>query len=172
MKYKKMIMFISIIVIIGCIIYIGYYLINNSINNKKIKEFIPPEEISQEQLRKTNILLYFSDKNTGELTPEIRQIDSKELLESPEELIMELLLKGPNDKENYDQLIPQGVQLLGTEIKEGILYINFSDEFSEINNNDDNKKQIIINSIIKTVSQLNEINKIIIQINGNILYIN
>ena len=168
MKYKKTIMFISIIFIIGCILYIGYYLINNSINNKKIKEYIPPEEISQEQLRRTNIILYFADKKTGELTTEIRQIDSKELLESPERVLINLLLKGPKDKNNYEQLIPQGVKLLGTEIKKGVLYINFSSEFSEINNNEDNKKQMIINSIIKTVSQLNEINRIIIQVNGTI----
>ena len=174
MKSKKIIMFFFIIISIFFIVYIGYYLINNTINkkNNKIKEYIPPEEISQDQLRKTNIILFYEDIKTGELKEEIKQIDSKNLIENPEIFVINLLLEGPKDTDNYKKIIPQGAYLLGTKYDNGILFINFSEELSEINNMEENKKILIINSIIKTISQLNEINKIIIQINGINYYSN
>jgi len=86
MKRKKLSMFIVIIFFIIFVITIGILVVNNKKRNSEfeIQEYIPQEEISYEQLRKTNIFLYYLNKKTGELDSEIRQIDSRELLEKPE----------------------------------------------------------------------------------------
>ena len=60
MKNKKISMYISIIIIILIILGLGYLVyinVTGEKENNQIKEFIPEEEITDEQLRKTNIEL-------------------------------------------------------------------------------------------------------------------
>lgn len=166
MKNKKIIMYGIIILLIIFIIIIGYIVINNR-KNKSIYEFIPFEEISEEQLRKTNISLYFENKENKEIDKEIVQIDSKELLNKPEEKLLNLLLKGPQNN-NLNKLIPNETKIIKTRIEKGILYITFSNEFNEINNFTEVERKKTINSIKMTLTQLSEINDIKIEINENI----
>ncbi len=166
MKNKKIIMYSIIILLIIFIIIIGYIVINNR-KNKSIYEFIPFEEISEEQLRKTNISLYFENKENKEIDKEIVQIDSKELLNKPEEKLLNLLLKGPQNN-NLNKLIPNETKIIKTRIEKGILYITFSNEFNEINNFTEVERKKTINSIKMTLTQLSEINDIKIEINENI----
>lgn len=160
MKNKKIIMYVIIIILILFIIGIGFLIINN--NNEIIDEFTPVEEITDTQLRKTNILLYFYNNNFKEIATEIRQIDSKKLLENPEKKLIEYLIQGPNDN-TLVRLIPDNTKLINLEINNGILFINFSKEFMQ---NQIIEKSIIEESILKTVIQLNEINGIKILIEG------
>lgn len=166
MKNRKIIMYSIIILLIIFIIIIGYIVINNR-KNKSIYEFIPFEEISEEQLRKTNISLYFENKENKEIDKEIVQIDSKELLNKPEEKLLNLLLKGPQNN-NLNKLIPNETKIIKTRIEKGILYITFSNEFNEINNFTEVERKKTINSIKMTLTQLSEINDIKIEINENI----
>lgn len=166
MKNKKFIMYSIIILLIIFIIIIGYIVINNR-KNRSIYEFIPFEEISEEQLRKTNISLYFENKENKEIDKEIVQIDSKELLNKPEEKLLNLLLKGPQNN-NLNKLIPNETKIISTKIEKGILYITFSNEFNEINNYTEIEKNKIINSVKMTLTQLSEINDVKIEINENI----
>ena len=166
MKNKKIIMYSIIILLIIFIIIIGYIVINNR-KNKSIYEFIPFEEISEEQLRKTNISLYFENKENKEIDKEIVQIDSKELLNKPEEKLLNLVLKGPQNN-NLNKLIPNETKIIKTRIEKGILYITFSNEFNEINNFTEVERKKTINSIKMTLTQLSEINDIKIEINENI----
>ena len=164
MKNKKIIMYIIIIILMLFIFGMGILIMNNK--NKKndfIQEYIPSEEISDEQLRKTNIILYFKNKTTGELSTEIRQIDSKLLLKNPENKLIEYLLNGP-EEENLERLIPEKTELISTELINGILNINFSEDFLE--NKSENEINEIKESILNTTKQLNEINEIKILING------
>jgi len=164
MKNKKIIMYVAIIILILFIVGIGFLMINNNDNNNNniIQEYTPAQEITDEQLRKTNIMLYFYDSINQKLVAEIRQIDSKELLENPEKKLIEYLIEGPKESELL-KLIPEGTELINLELYNDILFINFSKEFI-LNENID--KNIIIESILKTVTQLNEINEIKILIEG------
>lgn len=166
MKNKKIIMYLVIILLILFFLAIGWLVIKNH-NNKKepIKEFIPEEEITTDQLRRTNITLYFINKDSGELTTEIRQIDSKILLENPEIKLIEFLISGPLDN-NLENTIPGGTKLISAEKIKGILYINFSEEFIDEQFLGGDKESKIIESILKTVTQINEIEGIKILING------
>ena len=88
---------------------------------------------------------------------EIRQIDSKKLLNNPEKQLIEYLIAGPENN-NLKKLIPENTKIINIELIKDNLCINFSKEF----NTDLNKENIelIKKSILKTVSQLNEINSI------------
>jgi len=162
MKNKKIIMYSAIILLILFVVGIGFLMINNNKNNNIIQEFTPAQEITDEQLRKTNIMLYFYDSTNQKLVAEIRQIDSKELLENPEKKLIEYLIEGPKEGELL-KLIPEGTELINLELNNDILFINFSEEF---NLNENIEKNIIIESILKTVTQLNEVNEIKILIEG------
>ena len=169
MKNKKIIMYLSIIFFILFIIIIGIMILRNNKKNNEdfIKEYTPLEEISEEQFRMTNITLYFYDTTTKNLAAEIRQIDSKKLLEKPEQILIEMLINGPqSNSENLQKLFPENSNLIDTKLENGILYINFSNNIFDDEKNDDEKNNLLIESINKTLSQLNEINEIKILING------
>ena len=159
MKIKKFTMFIIIIFLLVFILWIGLILIKNHKNstNNIIKEYTPEQEISEEQLRTTNIVLYFYDEEAKDLGTEIRQIDSKKLLNHPEKQLIEYLIAGPENN-NLKKLIPENTKIINIKLIKDNLCINFSKEF----NTDLNKENIelIKKSILKTVSQLNEINSI------------
>ena len=155
---KKIFMYFIIILLIGLVFTIGWIAIKNTNKDKLLinKEYTPVEEITTEQLRRTNIVLYYLDKNTGELGTEIRQIDSKELLQEPARKLIEFLMSEPQD-ENLQILIPKETKLLNTEIIKEILYIDFSPEFINEEKSTVEDCEKMINSILKTVNQLNEI---------------
>lgn len=167
MENKKIIMYIIIILLMLFIVGIGILVLksNKKLENNGIADYTPEQEITDEQMRQTNILLYFYDNNTGNLNTEIRRIDSKKLLNNPEEQLIKLLIEGPQDS-NLTNLIPEETKLINLDINKGILYINFSEEFLEVKKLEKEMKNKIIESILKTVTQLNEIKGIKILING------
>ena len=81
MKNKRFIMYGAILIIVFILIFIGYCIYKNIKKENKNSEFeyVPQEEISEEQLRQTVITLYFLDSNEYKLAPEARTIDSKQL---------------------------------------------------------------------------------------------
>lgn len=165
MKNKRIIMYISIVLIVLILISVGYYIINKANKNKKILEYIPEKEITEEQLRTTVVTLYFLNPETKELEQEARQIDSKELINYPYEFLINLLIEGPKN-EKLIKIIPEKTELINTQIKNNILYINFSKEFIEEQNLGKEQEELIIKSIVNTVTELTEINKIAILIEG------
>ena len=76
------------------LIFIGYFIYKNIKKENKNSEFeyVPQEEISEEQLRQTVITLYFLDSNEYKLAPEARTIDSKQLVSNPYEVLINLLI--------------------------------------------------------------------------------
>ena len=166
MSNKKIIMYLIIIFLILFISIIGILITRNNKKNNSIEEYTPLEEITEEQLRKTNITLYFYDPINENLATEIRQIDSKELLENPEKILIEALINGPQNNNNLIKLFPENIKLLDSKIEKGILYLNFSDNIFDDDNLSEEKNILLKESIIKTLSQLNEINEIKILING------
>lgn len=165
MKRKKINMFLVIIILIIFVVVIGLIVWKNKNREKKliIEEYTPQEEISYEQLRTTNIVLYYLNKNSMELGTEIRQIDSKELLEKPENKLLELLMENP-ESEELKKLIPDNTKILDLKLESGILTINFSGE--SISKQEDDIFKLMVESIKKTTFQLNEINSLEILIEG------
>lgn len=165
MKNKKI--FILFLVIILIILFVGYFAINYFKNNKEneVQEYTPQEEITEEQLRQTIVSLYFEDKETGNLIPEARLVDIKELINLPYEKLVNLLIEGPKN-EKLKKLVPDGTQVLKTYIENDCLTIDFSKEFLNYDKNSESCKNNMINSIVDTVTQLTEVNCVRIKIDG------
>ncbi len=160
---KRIIGAIITLLIVG----IGVFFIFRNIEIKKIEneyqDYIPQEEISDEQSRQTKVLLYFENIENGQLEIETKIIDANLLIENPEKKLIEYLIKGPqNDK--LKKLIPDGTILNDVKIENGCAIINFSNEFLNYENEENKLK--IINSIVNTLTNLKEINSIKILING------
>ena len=93
-KKLKIILIIILIIVIGIIVW--NYIKSNK--EQEVVEYLPEEEISEEQLRQTIVSLYFSNKDTKELMPEGRLIDVKLLLNEPYTTLMQLLIDGPKNE--------------------------------------------------------------------------
>ncbi len=168
MKNKKIIMYSGIILIVLILLGVGYVIYNNiSFNNDDViyDGYTPEEEITQEQLRQTVITLYFLDGDTYSLSPEARQIDAKELLDNPYESLINLLIKGPKN-EKLIKLIPENTKLNSAQIKDNVLYIDFSEDFIKEQKLGKEQEELILKSIVNTVTELTEINKVAILIDG------
>lgn len=166
MKNKKIVMYISIVVILLIILGLGYLVyinITGEKENNQIKEYIPQEEITEEQLRMTNIELFFLNKNTNLLEKVVKSIDARDLIENPEKKIIEELLKGTNNESSL-VIIPESTKLNNISIDKGVLYLGFSKDFIEVEDIEIEKN--IIESLKKTMSQLIEIKSIKILIEG------
>lgn len=165
MKSKKWIMYLIIIFLILIIIFTGYIIIKKRNNTKEITEYTPQEEITEEQLRKTIVTLYFMSPNTGELMPEPRQIDVKDLIENPYEQVVKLLIDGPKN-EQLVKLIPEGTKLNNANIEGGIVSLDLSAEFINEQKLGLKQEKLIINSIVNTLTELKEVNAVSFNING------
>ena len=162
MKNKRI---IAVIVLI-LIIVLGFIIYKNvSIKNQEdeYQDYIPEEEISDEQMRQTKIILYFANNETGELETEIKVVDANTLIKNPEKQIMELLIKGPQSSD-LKKLIPDGTILHDIKIENSCAIINVSNEF--LNYQNDEEKYNIINSIVNSLTNLKEINSVKFLING------
>lgn len=153
---------IIICLIIGSILG-GYCYFFNKEKDETILEYIPQEEISEEQMRQTMVSLYF--KSGEEIVPEARLIDVKELLEDPYKKILEMLIQGPKNT-NLEKTIPEGTKINEIQKQSDILIIDFSEEFIKNHKNGETQEKITINSIVNTVTELTEINAVKIKING------
>ena len=72
---KKIIAIITLIILI----IIGIFIYNNiSIENttEEYQDYTPQEEISDEQMRQTKVILYFANSETGELESETKIVDA------------------------------------------------------------------------------------------------
>lgn len=166
MKSKKKIIILAIILLV--IVIIVVMLFGKKEENEETIEFTeytPQEEISTEQLRQTLITLYFKNKETGELAPEARMIDSKVLLSNPYNELMKLLIEGPKN-ESLIKLIPEGTTINNVEINKGIVYIDFSTEFTKTGTMGAEEESKIISSIVNTLIELTEVSGVKILING------
>lgn len=165
MNKKIIIIFTTLLIII----LIGGYLVINYFKNQEqetiIEEYTPEQEITEEQSRQTIVSLYFSNKETQELVPEARLVDIKEIINDPYDKLINMLIEGPkNDK--YEKIIPDNTKLNKTYTEKDMLYIDFSSEFLSYDKQDTNEKENLINSIVKTMTQLTEINSVKILIDG------
>lgn len=126
-------------------------------------EYVPEVEVEEKELRKTIISLYFKDNVSGEIVKETRMIDSKELLKNPYNLLIKMLIDGP-ESENNERVIPEGTKIIDTNFTNGCVNINLSKEFSE--NIDSIQLQLSKDSICKTLKELTEVTSVKFFVDG------
>ena len=166
-KNKLKIIFgvLIIIIAISGLLAVKFIKNNNEVEESIGDEYIPEAEISDEQARQTIVSLYFPSKDTRTLTPEARLVDIKELISLPYEKLMNLLIEGPkNDK--LDGVIPEGTELLKAFTESDCLTLDLSKDFLNFDMEKENAKENLINSIVNTMTELNEVNKVKFLIDG------
>lgn len=167
MKNKKIGMIFLIILII---VIIGGFIIMKYVKNKQeetiVEEYIPEEEIAEEQVRQTIVSLYFPSKETNELNPEARLIDIKEIINNPYEKLVNLLIEGPKSDKNI-RIIPENTKVNKTYLEDDCVVLDFSAEFLNYSKESEKEKTNLINSIVNTLTELTEVNKVKILIDGN-----
>ena len=158
MNKKKLILILTILIIVGVIICL---IVNNITieknTNEAYKNYTPQEEISDTQSNQTSIVLYFLDKETQQIKSESKLIVSNELLQNPYKTIVENLLAGPKG-ENLESVFPENTRLLDASLSNNCVVLNFSEEL--LNIKDDTQKYNIINCMLNSLAQLNEVNSI------------
>lgn len=162
-KYVKWIVVILIVLVIGLGIWL--YWMNHGEAGEEFVEYTPAEEITEEQARNTIISVYYKNKETGELMPEARMIDVKLLSDNPYEEILKILMEGPKS-EKLEKVIPEGSALLGVELQKDTVCINFSNEFIGNQKEGAEEEAKTIYSIVNTLTELNEVKRVKILING------
>ena len=166
MKNKKiLILFIVSVILIVVIGYFAIKFVKQKKSNEIQNEYVPQEEISDEQSRETIVSLYFADKETGLLKPEARLVNVKDLIKAPYNTLVERLISGPkNDK--LKVVIPENTKLLNASLDKECLTLDFSSEILNYNKDDSMLKNNLIYSIVNTVTELNEVNKVKFLVNG------
>ena len=108
-KRKKIIVIITLILIILLALFI-YNNVSIEKGNEEYQDYTPQEEISEEQMRQTKVILYFANSETGELESETKIVDANLLINEPYKEIMNWLIKGPQSS-NLKKLIPEGTSM-------------------------------------------------------------
>ena len=168
MKNRKiflLFLILFILLLIGG--YFGIKYIKDKKEEENIQEYTPEEEITEEQYRQTIVSLYFADKETGELLPEARMIDIKEIINDPYNVLMNMLIEGPKN-EKFTKVIPDGTKVLNINKEGDTLTIDFSSEFLNYDKNADIAKNNLIYSIVNTMTELTEINHVKFLVNGEV----
>lgn len=161
MKKKLPILFL-ILIILGVIIYFIFSHISIT-RNDDYTNYTPEEEISESQSRETTINLYFLNPENNQLKSEGRNISTNELLKNPYKVIVQKLIDGPSD-DKLKNVFPERTRLIDATLSNDCVLLNFSEEL--LNFKDDVQKYNIINSILDSLTQLNEVNSIKILINN------
>lgn len=165
MKGDKLIyIFLIIAVIIAIAGYFGINYLKEKQVNSEIKEYTPQEEITDEQMRKTMVSLYFYNNETGDLEKETRFVDAIELIENPYTKLVQMLIDGPKN-EKLKSIIPDDVRVIKTDCNAGCVTIDMSIEFLNYTEDKDLQNKMI-NSIVNTLTELTEVDSVSFLING------
>lgn len=161
---RKVFLTIIAILVIG-IVGVTIYLLTNKGTDVSQNEIQPQEEVGSDTMRQTIVTLYYQNKETKELMPEGRMVDSKTLLTDPYATLMGLLLEGPKN-EKLQTVIPEGTRVVKAELKGDIVYLDLSKEFIDNHKGGQEAENMTIYAIVNTLTQLNEVNSVKILING------
>lgn len=163
--------FILIIFVVGLISLIGYGIYTNVsfVDDEIISELSSNNPSDNMQTEKTDIIssvnVYLLNTSTKELEKESRNISLKELNKNPYiTLLNQLQIKSENDKLSCP--IPENTKILSANLESSTLVIDLSNEFllQDISNETD---KLILQSIVKTMTNLKEISNVKINIDGN-----
>ena len=112
---------------------------------------------------KENITLYFSSPSGDKLIPVTQEIKYSSNLPK-EKLIVEKLIHGTK-KTDYKSTLDPRINLLSVTIKDNICYVNFDEEF--LNNPVEVKPEVVIYSIVNSIVEGTDADKVQFTVNGD-----
>lgn len=107
------------------------------------------------------VTLYFESAQSGAMVPVTRMVFSRDDVETA---VLELL-KGPRDGSGLVATMPGDAALLSVSQKDGVVTINFSEQFVNVANEYDGGKSAI-KSLMLTCAQFEGVKQVKLQVNG------
>lgn len=111
----------------------------------------------------TTLTLYFASKDGTKLEKETRTVHYSTNI-SMEKLIMEQLIEGPK-KSGKMATLPASTRLISVSVVDGVCYLNLGDTFK--NQNPEVTEEVVLYSIVNSLTELQGVSKVQISINGN-----
>ena len=130
---------------------------------KKEKSSSGKNDTQVSQPKQINI--YFSDDQAQYLVPEVRETTETDEVTNTASYAISELIKGPTESSHY-KTIPEGTRLLNVELKEAILNVNFSQEFSKNYPQGSASETMTVYSIVNTLTELPNIKKVKFLVDG------
>ena len=127
-------------------------------------EYVPEVEASSESLRKTNVSLYFKNKQSNLIDKVNILIDSKKLIKDPYNEILTMLINDHED-ENLVSVFPENCIYPEVTFDNGIVKVDFKGDTRLLDENvniDEIKK--VLNDSLK---QFNEVENVVLLVNSN-----
>lgn len=114
------------------------------------------------------VTLYFSD-NSGTGMKEVNCKLTYDMTVPLARLLIQKILEGPEELEDVNtsdlkQTIPDGTTLNSLTIRDNVCYVDFSREFQNIQT--EVKSEIVIYSVVNTLCELSDVNKVQFTIDG------
>ena len=169
MKNKKLLICIAVAIIIILIILGVIFFVNRSKSEEnitnQITEYTPQEEISDDEIRKTIISLYFKNTETNSLIAEAKCSDVRDLSKDPYTYLINLLIVGP-ENEKLESPIPEGTKVNSCALKGNTVYVDLSKEFIDNAPAGIEEESMVVYSIVNSLTELNEVSNVKFLING------
>lgn len=127
-------------------------------------EYVPEVEASSESLRKTNVSLYFKNKQSNLIDKVNILIDSKKLIKDPYNEILTMLINDHED-ENLVSVFPENCIYPEVTFDNGVVKVDFKGDTRLLDENvniDEIKK--VLNDSLK---QFNEVENVVLLVNSN-----
>ncbi|MCM1282045.1 MAG: GerMN domain-containing protein [Muribaculaceae bacterium] len=121
----------------------------------------PGQQINSSQ--QTTLALYFASEDGSRLVKETRVVHYSSNI-SLEKLVMEQLMEGPK-KSGSLATIPTGTKLINVSVVDGICYVSLDEVF--LNQNPEITEQVVLYSIVDSMTELATVEKVQISINGD-----
>lgn len=113
--------------------------------------------------QQTTLNLYFASVDGTALVQETRVVHYSSNI-SLEKLVMEQLMEGPK-KSGAQATIPAGTKLINVSVVDGICYVSLDETF--LNQNQEITEQVVLFSIVDSMTELVSVGKVQISINGD-----
>lgn len=110
------------------------------------------------------ITLYFADRKTNKLVPEMRTITVTDQLPLAQYVISELINGTKN--ENYSNVLDPETMLIGVNITDNICFVNFQANFISRNTGSEDEEELAVYSIVNSLTELDNIGRVQFLIGG------
>jgi spore germination protein GerM len=134
----------------------------SKIEPQKVKTQEETATSQKEMEKEMEITIYFGDKEAQFLVPEIRSVPAAQTVAKS---ALEELIKGPESKDKIS-LIPEGTKVLSISIQNGVAEVNLSKEFKEKYPLGSASENILIYSIVNTLTEFPSIKKVHFLVEG------
>ncbi len=125
--------------------------------------FIDDYGSETKSLVSTKLTLYFATADGQSLIKEDMNVYYNKNVPK-ERLIIEYLLKGPEDSDAL-AVIPAGTKILNVTVTDGVCYVNFDNTFLEQTTGV--SSDVLLYSVVDSLTELDHINKVQILVNGS-----